>query len=153
VTEGMNSQSEQLMIQSRKATEWESFYRSIGRDSFKNAVPLLNDVLQKLIVLDTALVGGFVGIKELPIPEWARLLAALGVFISLGFAFYGIYPVSWEPNLDSLREIHDCEVKISNRKSTYLRCSAIALLVGLALGLAGVACRTFVVVPAIPLAT
>lgn len=131
------------VVQSRKATDWEKFLLSVGRESFRQTVTSLNDVLQRLIVLDTALLGGFVGIKELPMPDWARLLAALGFVVSLGLAFFGVYPAKWGARLNDPVAIKEIEVAIANRKAGLLRWSAGSLIAGFVLGLAGIAWRVF----------
>lgn len=100
----------------------------------KQSIPLLNDTLQKLVVLDTALTGVFLGLKETPIPAWGRVLAATALTVSLGFAFAGLYPRTRTVNADT---VSAADTQVLARKSSCLYWAAVALVAGLTAGIVG----------------
>lgn len=125
----------------RTATPEARFYLEWDRESVKQTAPLLNDVLQKLIVLSTALLGAFASLKELPVPDWGRGAAAVGFLAALAAALLGVYPrgrasVGYDP--DEIKAFEDWTVR---RKKRSLSLAAAFLLAGLAAGVAGIASR------------
>ena len=110
----------------------------LGSDSFKQSMPLVNDLLGKLIVLNTALLGLFTGLKELPVPIWFRVLAICCFVLSLLVSFWGIYPRDWtvDPTVPTqIQEAYSAGVK---RKAFWLTVAAICLLLGFVLALTGI---------------
>lgn len=61
--------------------------------SHEQSIPTLNDYLQKLLVLDTALIGGgFVVAKGDVLPYWCGVTVLTLLVASLAFVLYGLLP-------------------------------------------------------------
>lgn len=133
----MSEPTEQDPPPYRVPTHWELAMVQLGADSFKQSMPLLNDLLAKLIVLNTALLGIFTGLKDLPMPLSFRVLAIVCFAISLVLSFWGVYPKDAKVDPTDPKQIESSYTEGVKRKSSYLKSAAIALIVGFAVALVG----------------
>jgi hypothetical protein len=108
--------------------------------------------MAKLIVLNTALVGTFLGLKEVPLPLWAKVIAVAFFIVSLGSSFFGIYPVARFVLVDDPDTIEKDFVKAIEDKSDYLQFAASTLVIGLIVGLIGLSVGLFNSPTPIPIA-
>jgi hypothetical protein len=117
----------------------DKFFLTWGPESLKQSVPALNDVLGKLITLNSALIGGgFVGAKGEVLP-FGWTVAAIGfLIVSLVASLWGIYPRGWDVNLNNPNEIRAAEYGAIRRKSYCLATAFGALVVAFLLVFAGV---------------
>jgi hypothetical protein len=129
----------------RAATPAEEFYLNWGRESLKSTTPYLNDVLQKIIILTTALIGGGLlsasAKEEVLSPRW-RMAALCALIASLVTAFWGIYPhggPKWLSDPDVVRRF---EHETIDRKVYWLWWSAVLLILGLGAAVVGLWIKT-----------
>jgi len=120
----------------------DKFFLAWGLESLKGSVPALNDSLQKIVVLDTALIGGgLVGVKEGVLLHWWALVTLLILVVSLVAALYGAFPRGRNVNLLDPDDIKNNEYEAINRKYCALRIAFIALAVGLFIAVVSLAFR------------
>ncbi len=138
-----NENRDPIRVEAMPGTPSDGFYLDRGQEMRRQTLPLLNDVLQKLIVLNTALLGIFVGIKEIPLSPSMRVAAIVCFLGSLTLAFFGVYPREWVLVLDDptgIREQEDASIKT---KSSYLRFAAFSLVIGFVFGAIGFVAAAF----------
>jgi hypothetical protein len=126
-----------IRVEATPGSASDGFYLDRGQELRKQTIPLLNDILTKLIVLNTALLGVFVGIKEVPVTLAMRILTIACFIVSLAVAFFGVYPKQWSIVLDDPKDIRTKEDAGIARKSCLLKVAASFLIAGFVCGLVG----------------
>lgn len=127
----MSDEQEDIPV-GRLATPWEEFLLGQARESFKQSVPSLNDVLGKLLTLNTALIGaGIVALKEQILPFWGGVVAIALVLASLGATLAGLFPHSWTVRPNDPDEIYRIERAVAEWKTWCLRLAFGGLGAGL----------------------
>lgn len=131
-TETVTPDNNSLEVKSYPLSAKEQFFLTWGLESLKGTVPALNDTLQRIILLDTALIGGgFVVVKEGVLPHWWAIITLLLLISSLTAALWGIFPRGRSVNLLDPEDIQANEYGAINRKTRMLRVSFIALVIAL----------------------
>jgi hypothetical protein len=116
----------------RLANSDEIFYVKWARESIKQTVPYLNDLLQKLITLISALfAASLVAIKENIIDKWFGIGGAFVLLVALGMAITGIWPRTKTLQLDCADQIKLAESNVSNRKSFWVQMTLVFLAISL----------------------
>lgn len=125
----------------RKATAEEKFYLDSHLESLKQSTPYLNDVLQRVMTLATALVGvAIISSRESLMPSLMLALTLMGLLSSLAFALYGLYPRStfYSRHAD---EIAEFESRVNLHKKRQLELAAGSLFVALVIASFGITIR------------
>lgn len=125
----------------RSATPHEVFCATWGRESLKQTTPYLNDFLQKLVTLETALIGGGLLRNDLmPTPFAIGFL--LIAILSLGLALLGLFPQgsshSGQVEITDAAAVERFEFATIFRKKRWLAMSCVFLVGSVALAAAGV---------------
>jgi hypothetical protein len=129
------------VIDARPMSPDEAFYFDLGRDVQRNTVPLLNEHLNRVVVLATALTGGFLGVKDAPLPDPARAAAVALFLLTLGLALKGLMPRRAGYTRTVPAAVAADEARVIEAKAWAVKWSAVALLAGFAAGLAGLLAR------------
>lgn len=101
-----------------------------------------------MIVLDTALIGAFLGLKDFPVPPTMRVFATVCFIGSLIAAFVGVFPKKAAFLLDDPEGIRDEEDGLVSGKKCCLVWAAVFLVAGFAFGVLGIAVAGFTSEPA-----
>lgn len=135
---------EPIRIESKSVSFEEKFWLEYGLASLKAVVPALNDTLSKLLVVDTAVIGGGLTlIDKAWMPTVCKILMLACAWTSLSFALYGLVPRGRTINLLDPTEIRDVEREVIDRKSKYLERAALLLVCGFIVGIFGAAISAF----------
>ncbi len=98
----------------------DKFYLDWGRESLRNNLRLLNDVLRQLVTLTSTLLGGtVVFLDEKIINPSYKIYIIMAFFIALIIAFIGMLPHTSKVNLSSPSAIKEHKIK-STRIKRYL---------------------------------
>lgn len=121
-------EDEVIEVECEALTYKEEFFLEWGLESLKGTAPAINDALQRIVVLDTALIGGgFVAAKGDVLPFWGAVLTLLVLVVSLVASLWGIYPRGRDVNLLDPDDIQANEYDAINRKARMLRIAFIAI--------------------------
>jgi hypothetical protein len=118
------------------ASEEDIFYKEMSRELAKADPATIRDTLQRLITLDTSLLGGsfflFSSSATSPaFPAWSRALT-LGLFLlSLGIAVLGINPIPAKAPFYDVNAFAKNHYKQLDNKRSLIRWSVVCLLLGL----------------------
>lgn len=117
-------------------TSDDEFYLKWGRDSLKNNIGNLHDVLSKLFVVSNSLVGGSLILVN-GSSEKNTLFLGFLVFLMISsiLSFIGLYPFANKVDLSSPSEINNHKEKVLNRKKLFLVLSSVAFLVSTGFGI------------------
>jgi hypothetical protein len=126
------------VIQGEPLTARERAIWEAGREAAKNTVPTLNDMLGKLVTLDTALIGGgLVVAKGETLPFWVAVAVLVLLLVSLGAALSGLWPRRAVLNLGDLEQIEAFDREVIHRKTDALTCAGIAFAAAVTLAVLG----------------
>lgn len=124
-----------------------SAYDNAGK-STEQTIPVLNDFLQKLATLDSAMIGGGLLIAKGDIlPIQFGIFALLILTASLLCAIIGLYPrkVCGDRNaLGGLQWIQDREIRIAAAKGWLMFASVSLVAVAFLVSIAGVAAKEWI---------
>lgn len=116
-----------IRVQSRLASARDQFLLQWGRESLKQSVPAINDVLAKLLPLLAALFGGaLVVIEKSVVTSNCGVVVLVLLLLSLCAVLAGLYPRRWGVGSD-LDNVLTVELRAADRKALFLRI-AFALL-------------------------
>jgi hypothetical protein len=133
----MDTDNRTIELNGVESSKSENLALEMGRDLRKQSLPLLNDVFSKMIVLNTALIGTFLGLKDLPLADAYRPFVVVLLLLSLVACFYGLFPKTASFSLDCPRGIGRSIDEMLVNKSWTMRLAAACLVSGLALGAFG----------------
>jgi hypothetical protein len=103
-----------------------------GRETLKDTIPRLDAALQRLITLDTALLGGSIFFVSSDIlPHGFRLSAMFAFLASLAVAFYGSQLVGQNLALGDPDAIRSMKAQITTHRYGWLRWASWLLWTGL----------------------
>ena len=128
-------------VQFKIPSSRDAFYFKWGRETLKEIVPTLHDILHKLITLDVALIGGSFAIKDEFIGPRCRIFILIGLIASLICAFVGFAPRADTVNLNKPHEIEKFEENTIAYKNDWFRKSAFFLVLSLIFATAGLAVK------------
>lgn len=83
-----------IEVKGTHTTAEDEFYHDLGGELFKKTLPLLNDVLSKLLTVSIALSGGsafFLG--DAGYPQWTRITAAMMFVLASVSSLFGVNPL------------------------------------------------------------
>jgi hypothetical protein len=123
---------------------WDQFLVSVGQDTYKQMIPRLDAAYQRVITLNTAMIGGtiyFVGADQLN--HAFRLASMILFFASLGCALVGGRIFNEMVPLNEARAIEDFHRRVTESRYRWLGFSYWLLFSGLAVAALGVVCRLF----------
>jgi hypothetical protein len=133
----------------RLPTAEEDYYLEMGREHAKKSIATLNDFLQRMLALNTALVGGsLVLLKPEVAPAWSRWGAVALFVLSLGASLWGAMPFSAPTPLDSPPQIRDGFEQAASFKDWCVRFAVLTLLAGFLVAIVGVMAGTAAPLPA-----
>jgi|GEM_PF-6998898 len=127
----------------RPITPEEKFYLDLADDAVKQSIPRLNDAINRLITLGSAMAGGsLVFLKDDVCAPWCRFLAAFGFFLALAYAVYASIPSPAQVTCDapSIKKVFEDVADEKNRRVTISTCLLVA---GLAFAILGAFIRLF----------
>lgn len=123
------------------------FYLEWAREDVKKTVPYLNDCLQRLIVLDTALVAGsIVGLKDAMPLNW-RIAVVIAMMLSLVIACIGVQPFGGALNWTDPDDIRRSEDETVKWKKWLLRIAGAIMILGMIVGVAGMSESPVTLIP------
>ncbi|MGH7802415.1 MAG: hypothetical protein ACREOW_17610 [Thermodesulfobacteriota bacterium] len=138
----MNSNNEESIISGRQLTEEEKFYVAWGRESLKNNLILVNEVLRQLLTLSSALLGGsIIFIDEKIMDSHAKVVIIFLFLLSLVVSFLGMLPFegSIDPRNPLLIKQH--KEAALKWKRFFLWTASVLLISGFVLALIGIIVR------------
>jgi magnesium-transporting ATPase (P-type) len=119
-------------------SEDEEFYISWGRETLKNNITLVNEVLRQLVSLNIALLGGSIVFLNDNLIDWAFKVAIILMFFSsLIFSFVGIMPRGGRVDLRVAEEIRRHKSRILKWKLYFVGTAGLLLGTGFILALIG----------------
>lgn len=121
----------------RILSEEESFYLEWGRESQKNNLVYLNDLLGKCIPVNAALAGGAV-VQTSVENETLRIIIIASFLLALIFSFLGYLPYERKIDISNPNKIKAHKEQAVNHKRTYVWIAAFFMIFGLGLALVGV---------------
>ena len=94
------SQNSGIEVNAEEPTSEELFYIKWGRETHKDNIGVLNNVLRQFITLDTALLAGLIAFfDKIEICKWIKVLSCALLMFSLLVAVFGIIPISRDLDL------------------------------------------------------
>jgi len=133
------AEDEMIEVEMELASANEQFLCDWGRESLKAAVPGLNDMLNRLAVLNGVLIGGAVlWVEKGLMPTWARAAFVFCLIFSLTFAVFGAYPKGRIVNVNDPDDVWEFEKSSLERKKAALWWTGFALLAGCITALVGI---------------
>ena len=122
---------QQARVTVGSVTEDDEFYLEWARETQKKNVSIANDALQKLVTLDSALLGGSLTLYDKTIlPEWIHPMVVLAFFISLILSVIGTWPSDKSVDQRSPTEIKEAKNGILRTKMNLLLGAGLCLCMG-----------------------
>ena len=89
----MANGTDEAILQGRAPSEEDDFYIEWARETIKRNTSLVNDLLAKMVVLTTALIGAGIGVfDKVAIAPMFRIAVLLLMLGSLTASLWGLYP-------------------------------------------------------------
>ena len=125
-------------------TEEDKFYLAWGRESLKRNIEIANQVLQQLVTLNTALLGGSVFFLSAEFSvEFARWIVVALLLLALAVAFIGVLPYEGKIDLRIPKDIKAHKEKALRHKRFFVTVSALFTGGAFGFAIAGVAIHRF----------
>jgi hypothetical protein len=126
------------IIEAQKPTKEELFFVDLALQAFAGTIPRLNDYLSKIIVLDTALIGGSIfWLTSETMRPFFRLAVVCTFIASLVLACLGLYPIGGNVPTRRPYAIRNFHLAIMQRKISWLQWSVGLLLAGFTIAVIG----------------
>ena len=112
-----------------KPTDEDRFYLQWGRETIKNNIALVNDILKHLTTLNTALIGGsIVFIDQGVMHQGAKVAVIVIFFVALFISFLGLLPYQSNFSPKNISAIKNHKRKALTYKCRVLNSSAIGYI-------------------------
>lgn len=136
------SKSSNEMRKAELADPEEVFLLDWGREMQKGTIPRLDEALQRVITLDTALLGGSLYVVSADVmPSSLRAAAMLAFLVSLAAAFRGSLPLAGQMRLNDPNSVREFKEKVAVHRHRWLQRACWLMWGGLALAILGFLCR------------
>lgn len=124
------SQDNVIEVKAEEPTSEDLFYIRWGRETHKDNIGVLNNVLRQFITLDTALLAALVAFfDKIEICKWIKVLSCALLMFSLVVAVFGIIPLSSGLDLrrPDLIKAHKQRVLIRKKRLMWISISSFVL--------------------------
>jgi len=102
----------------------------------------LGDALQRLVVLETALLGGSAALlNQVPAPTACKTIAVVLLLVSLGLSLFGVNPITERFDPNCAKEIIAARQRGVERRSRLLYWSCVCLFAAIAVIVGGLVGR------------
>lgn len=124
------SQNNVREVNAEEPTSEDLFYIKWGRETHKDNIGVLNNVLRQFITLDTALLAALIAFfDKIEICKWIKVLSCALLMFSLLVAVFGIIPISrdLDPRRSDLIKAHKKRVLIWKKRLMWISVSSFLL--------------------------
>ncbi len=124
------SQNNVIEAKAEEPTSEDLFYIKWGRETHKDNIGVLNNVLRQFITLDTALLAVLIAFfDKIQICKWIKVLSCALLMFSLVMAVFGIIPLSSDLDLrrPDLIKAHKKRVLIRKKRLMWISVSSFVL--------------------------
>lgn len=112
----------------------QKFYLEWGKESIKNNIKLLNDMLSKMIVLNASFAGGAV-VQKVIIDSTPKTILIVIFLIALVISFIGYMPFENAIDISAPNEIKVHKKKALKHKRIYLWLAASIMCIGFSISI------------------
>lgn len=117
---------------------------ALGQDIIKNSIPLLNDILSKMLTLNTAMIGGGIAAAKADVMSPQVLLPSIATFlVALVLTLAGMLPWTMSVDMSRTEIIAELERSTRKRKLWCLYLSAGLFILGMLMAVVGTAAHRF----------
>lgn len=133
------------LVETRLATPQEVFLTQWGQETWKKSIDSANDQLQRMVTLNTMLLGGgmFFQRDTSILPPLATVLLLLFCLLALITAVVGVFPRAAEVDVFDAEEVRRYKAETFQWKRGLMFASTIMMGVGLVAAVVGVALKFF----------
>ncbi len=132
---------EVIECESEVASEEDVFYKEWGKESLKRSLPFVNDVLQRLLTLNTTLIAGSFLLRDDALAAVWRIGAAFCFLTSLTLCLLGMLPYARAFSVYAPREVQKHTEAALRVKRRWLSAAAFALVLGFLVAIGGLVGR------------
>lgn len=119
-----------MEFEGKELNDEDKFYLQWGRDTLRNNISLVNDILKQLVGINSALLGVGIVYDEIVDNEFLRLLILIFFLVSLGSSFLGLLPYEDLVDSNSPSEIKTFKNNALKHKRRFLLSGTIFLAAG-----------------------
>lgn len=126
------------VLQGRALTPYEDFFLDLGLKGYEASIVRMNESLNRLLTLSTAMAGGSIALLRQDICfGWWRIIAVSMFFLALAVSAFGSIPTK-NDNMPTPLSIRDEYVRAARVKSGWIWMATILLVLGLLSATVGV---------------
>jgi len=116
------------VIEGKKPTEEDLFYKIWGWETLKDNIKMQNDMFKIFITLETVIITTYLGLfSAIHIPTIMKNIIFTLLSFSLICSIIGIFPFAKEVNLNMPTEIKSYKLEKMKRKGIFLKLSLLLL--------------------------
>ena len=133
-----------MIQQGQDLDEEEEFFLDWGRETLKNSITRVDEMLARQLSIAVALAGGgLVALDKSVLPAALSPVVVSLLLFSALFAYSGVEPRRLPLNMDDAEQIRRHKEQTLLRKSNRLRWASVCLGLALVIGIVGISIRAF----------